>query len=73
MHPLPLRPDKVAMLGNGYHNQARALGITSAPVVGGVHLETELHIGCICARGLILACVCSLVGGSFPRAPRGLG
>ena len=36
-YPLPLRPDKAALLGSGYHSQATPLGRSSASVVGGPH------------------------------------
>ena len=35
-HPLSLRPDKAALLGNEYHSQAIALGRATSPVVEGL-------------------------------------
>ena len=49
-HPLPLRPNKAALLGNGFHGQATL----------GTHMETELHM----CQGLSPARVCCLLGSS---------
>ena len=73
MHPLPLRPDKAALLGNRYHSQATALGRASTPVDGG----PTWRLSCTSAAYVSGAsfqpmCVLWLVA-QILRAPRGPG
>jgi hypothetical protein len=53
-----------ALLGNGYYNQATALGESLLSRCWETHMETKLHVCYICAGGLSPAHVCYLVGGS---------
>ena len=47
-HPLSLRPDRAALLGNGYHSQDYSFRESLHSSCWGTHMETELHICYIC-------------------------
>ena len=70
MHPFPLKPDKAAMLGKGYHSQDTTLGIAFALVVVGVGpMETEMNICYLIAGSLSPSGICSFVGDSVSESP----
>ena len=53
MHPLPLWPDKEALLGKGYHSQVIALGKASALVLGDTHGDWGPHLLHMCVLWLV--------------------
>jgi len=67
---LSLRPYKGALLGNGFHSQATALGDSPRSSCWGTHMEIELQICYICGVGLGPACASSLVGDLVSESPQ---
>ena len=72
--PLPLEPDITVQLATRTYSMYRQqfLGQQLLQLFG-THIKTKLHICCICAEGLGPARVCSLVGGSDSKSPKGPG
>ena len=68
LHPFPLRPDKAALLGNGFHSQGTTLRRACTPVVGEPKRDWAAHLPHMCRGCLVPACVCSLVAQSL-RVP----
>jgi hypothetical protein len=72
VHPLPLRSDKAAQLGNGFHRQATTWGRAPIPVVGGPTWRPSCtSVTCGGGAGnLGPAHACSLVDGSVSGIQR---
>jgi hypothetical protein len=73
VHPLPLRPDKVASPVRGTDPRAGNRVRVSQVSCWGTHMTTKVNICYICAEGLGLALVCSLAGGSVSGVPKDPG
>ena len=64
MHPLPLRLDKVAQLGEQGPQVGNSQGRSMLQLLGHLHEDQAAHLLYMCRHSLDSSQTCSLIGGS---------